>query len=62
MLKLSSLLRLFGLIQISAAEKLITAASVSAGIDSRLLTAAKLTAEVYAKAVQLYIECDPQPP
>ncbi|MFQ3200404.1 MAG: hypothetical protein ACI9SK_001123 [Zhongshania sp.] len=62
MLKLSSLLRLLGLIQISAAEKFITAASVSADIDSGLLTVAKLTTKVYAKAVQLYIECDLQPP
>jgi cyclohexyl-isocyanide hydratase len=62
MRKLSSLLGLFGLIQISSAGKFITAASVAAGIDYGLLIVAKLTTEVYAKAVQLYIEYDPQPP
>jgi hypothetical protein len=61
MLKLASLLGLFGLIQISSAGKFITAAGVSAGIDYGLLTVAKLTTEVYVKAVQLYIEYDPQP-
>lgn len=40
----------------------ITAAGVSAGIDYGLVLAAKLSGENYAKALQLNIEYDPQPP
>lgn len=40
----------------------ITAAGVSAGIDYGLSLAAKLSGETYAKALQLNIEYDPQPP
>ena len=40
----------------------ITAAGVSAGIDYALVVAAKLSGERYAKALQLNIEYDPQPP
>lgn len=40
----------------------ITAAGVSAGIDYGLALAAKLSGETYAKALQLNIEYDPQPP
>jgi transcriptional regulator GlxA family with amidase domain len=42
--------------------KVITAAGVSAGIDMALTLAARLTDETHAKAAQLYIEYDPQPP
>jgi transcriptional regulator GlxA family with amidase domain len=42
--------------------KVITAAGVSAGIDMALLLAARLTNEDVAKAIQLGIEYDPQPP
>jgi transcriptional regulator GlxA family with amidase domain len=42
--------------------KVITAAGVSAGIDMALMLAARLADETYAKAAQLYIEYDPQPP
>jgi transcriptional regulator GlxA family with amidase domain len=42
--------------------KVITAAGVSAGIDMALVLAARLTNEDVAKAIQLGIEYDPQPP
>lgn len=40
----------------------ITAAGVSAGIDFALMLLSKITGEPYARAVQLDIEYDPQPP
>ncbi|WP_051499140.1 DJ-1/PfpI family protein [Nocardia sp. BMG51109] len=42
--------------------KFITAAGVSAGIDMALYLAAQLTDEDTARAIQLGIEYDPQPP
>ena len=42
--------------------KVITAAGVSAGIDMALMLAAKLVHEDLAKAIQLGIEYDPEPP
>lgn len=42
--------------------KIITAAGVSSGIDMALRLAAQLTDETTAKALQLMIEYDPQPP
>lgn len=42
--------------------KIITAAGVSSGIDMALQLAALITDETTAKAVQLYIEYDPEPP
>jgi putative intracellular protease/amidase len=42
--------------------KLITAAGVSSGIDMALTLAERLTDETTAKALQLMIEYDPQPP
>jgi transcriptional regulator GlxA family with amidase domain len=42
--------------------KVITAAGVSAGIDLALFLAAKLAGEEVARAVQLAVEYDPQPP
>lgn len=42
--------------------KVITAAGVSAGIDMSLYLAALLTGELTARAVQLAVEYDPQPP
>lgn len=41
---------------------LLTAAGVSAGIDLALLLAARLAGEDIARAIQLRIEYDPQPP
>ena len=43
-------------------ERLITAAGVSSGIDMALRLAELLTDELTAKALQLMIEYDPQPP
>jgi transcriptional regulator GlxA family with amidase domain len=40
----------------------VTAAGVSAGIDMALTLAARIAGEDFAKAVQLGIEYDPQPP
>lgn len=40
----------------------ITGGGVTAGIDFGLTIAALLTSETYAKAIQLYLEYDPQPP
>jgi transcriptional regulator GlxA family with amidase domain len=42
--------------------KVITAAGVSAGIDMALMLAARITNDDVAKAIQLGIEYDPQPP
>jgi putative intracellular protease/amidase len=42
--------------------KIITAAGVSAGIDMALTLAARIAGEDAAKAIQLGIEYDPQPP
>src|SRR5277367_3746417 len=42
--------------------KIITAAGVSAGIDMALTLAAEIAGEDVAKAIQLGIEYDPQPP
>jgi transcriptional regulator GlxA family with amidase domain len=42
--------------------KVITAAGVSAGIDMALLLASRITNDDVAKAIQLGIEYDPQPP
>lgn len=42
--------------------KIVTAAGVSAGIDMALALAAKIAGEDVAKAIQLGIEYDPQPP
>ncbi|MGH2833408.1 MAG: DJ-1/PfpI family protein [Solirubrobacteraceae bacterium] len=42
--------------------KLVTAAGVSAGIDMALTLAASIAGEEVAKAIQLGIEYDPQPP
>jgi transcriptional regulator GlxA family with amidase domain len=42
--------------------KLVTAAGVSAGIDMALTLAAEMAGEQVAKAIQLGIEYDPQPP
>ena len=42
--------------------KVMTAAGVSAGIDMALTLAARIAGEGFAKAVQLGIEYDPQPP
>jgi len=44
------------------AEKIMTAAGVSAGIDMALTLAAKIAGEEIAKRLQLGIEYDPQPP
>ena len=42
--------------------KVITAAGVSSGIDMALVLAARIAGEETAKAIQLAIEYDPQPP
>jgi len=42
--------------------KVITAAGVSAGIDMALLLAARIAGDDYARAIQLGIEYDPEPP
>ena len=43
-------------------ERIITAAGVSAGIDMALRLAALLVDDVAARAMQLMVEYDPQPP
>lgn len=48
--------------RIVAQGKIVTAAGVSAGIDLGLWLAARLSDEATAKAIQLIIEYDPQPP
>ena len=42
--------------------KVITAAGLSSGIDMGLTLAAKIAGEDFAKAIQLLIEYDPEPP
>jgi transcriptional regulator GlxA family with amidase domain len=42
--------------------KIVTAAGVSAGIDMGLRLAALIAGDEIAKAIQLSIEYDPQPP
>jgi transcriptional regulator GlxA family with amidase domain len=42
--------------------KVITAAGVSSGIDMALVLAARVAGEDVARAIQLGIEYDPQPP
>lgn len=42
--------------------KIVTAAGVSAGIDMALTLAAKIAGETFARAMQLALEYDPQPP
>jgi putative intracellular protease/amidase len=42
--------------------KIVTAAGVSAGIDMALTLAARIAGDEIAKAIQLSIEYDPQPP
>jgi len=42
--------------------KVITAAGVSSGIDMGLVLAAEIAGDDVAKAIQLGIEYDPQPP
>lgn len=42
--------------------KVITAAGVSSGIDMALILVARLESDDYARAIQLGIEYDPQPP
>jgi putative intracellular protease/amidase len=48
--------------RIVAQGKVVTAAGVSAGIDMALWLAARLAGDDVAKAIQLGIEYDPQPP
>jgi transcriptional regulator GlxA family with amidase domain len=48
--------------RIVQAGRMVTAAGVSAGIDLGLWLAGQLAGEARAKAVQLVIEYDPQPP
>ncbi|HEV2753807.1 MAG TPA: DJ-1/PfpI family protein, partial [Solirubrobacteraceae bacterium] len=43
-------------------DRIITAAGVSAGIDMALGLAAQLAGDQVARAIQLIIEYDPQPP
>lgn len=42
--------------------RIITAQGVSAGIDMALLLASRLSSEPVAKAIQLFLEYDPDPP
>ena len=42
--------------------KIVTSAGVSAGIDMALSLVARIAGELVAKAIQLGIEYDPQPP
>ena len=42
--------------------RIITAQGVSAGIDMALLLASRLSSEPVAKAIQLFLEYDPEPP
>jgi putative intracellular protease/amidase len=48
--------------RVVAEGKVVTAAGVSAGIDMGLWLAAQIAGEDFAKALQLMIEYDPQPP
>ena len=61
------MLRTFGVTPVDDARivregRIVTAAGVSAGIDLGLWLAAELGGEAQAKAIQLAIEYDPQPP
>jgi transcriptional regulator GlxA family with amidase domain len=42
--------------------KIVTAAGVSSGIDMALVLTSRIAGDEFAKAVQLLIEYDPQPP
>lgn len=42
--------------------KIVTAAGVSSGIDMALALAGRVAGDLYAQAIQLLIEYDPQPP
>lgn len=42
--------------------RIVTAAGVSSGIDMGLALAGRIAGDVYAQAIQLLIEYDPQPP
>jgi putative intracellular protease/amidase len=42
--------------------KIVTAAGVSSGIDMGLALAGRIAGDLYAQAIQLLIEYDPQPP
>jgi hypothetical protein len=57
---------LFGAVHVCAPARedgrYLTGARVSAGIDTALRLAARLTCDDLARAVQLGIECDPHPP
>lgn len=48
--------------RVVARGKIVTAAGVSAGIDMALTLAAKIAGETFARAMQLALEYDPQPP
>jgi transcriptional regulator GlxA family with amidase domain len=48
--------------QVVHGGQIVTAAGVSAGIDMALRLAAQVAGEDWAKAIQLSIEYDPQPP
>lgn len=61
------MLRTFGVTPVTDARivhegQIVTAAGVSAGIDLGLWLAARVAGEARAKAIQLVIEYDPQPP
>jgi len=61
------MLRTFGVIPVSTERivhegRIVTAAGVSAGIDLGLWLAARIGGESRARAIQLAIEYDPQPP
>ena len=47
---------------VSAGDKIVTCAGVSAGIDLGLWLAGRIGGEAKAKAIQLSMEYDPQPP
>ncbi|MBX7447304.1 DJ-1/PfpI family protein [Mycolicibacterium sp. 3033] len=47
---------------VDAGERIVTAAGVSAGIDLGLWLAGRIGGEAKAKAIQLSMEYDPQPP
>jgi putative intracellular protease/amidase len=47
---------------VDAGDKIVTAAGVSAGIDLGLWLAGRIGGEAKAKAIQLSMEYDPQPP
>lgn len=42
--------------------RIVTAAGVSSGIDMALALAGRISGDLYARAIQLLIEYDPQPP